>query len=690
MVRRAGLAGLVVVVGVTILGPAEAGHYTDGQADVRRAVDGRNVSIRALGRLERRDVITDLLPFLAADETRAEAANALAQALVGTPLDNVPQGQQEQVVLEALLAAGASELVRNRPLALTSVARSVGRLPYRSADQVRAAEAFLRRVLEQPFPLVNDEPHAGAARGLESLARLSRKVAPLEDDTIDRLRRTARTRSPDRAAEQRNALAALIAAQGVDAETLTVALNDDDVEVRRQAVLSLAGSGSVVADGERVAFIRQSLTDRSFMVRYEAVRAWTRRAVKAHGCQPLLDALNDQSLHVVLVAMDALGEQCLDDQDITDRVTAEARTPPSLGRWQREAHAFLALSKRSPERAGVAMMTFATHTNWQVRMYAARAAAASGDVAMLTRLAADPEDNVADAALPALRKGTGADSDSAFIAALGRPNRTISRGEPARPYQLILTAATALEDAHPTPALASAIQRALVRISAENCETSRDVRMALIDRLGEMGSIAQQPALVPLLKDIDPKVAERAAGVLNKWTGRVWTADAPARPRVDPLASADLAQPYCASVDMAAGRTFRINLNGDQAPLAQQRFISLARRGYYNNLTFHRVVPNFVIQGGSPGANEYCGDCPFMQDEVGLLMHLRGTVGISTRGRDTGDAQIFINLVDNARLDHIYTVFGDVPEPGMSVVDDIQEGDRISRVTILTGAACRR
>jgi cyclophilin family peptidyl-prolyl cis-trans isomerase len=94
------------------------------------------------------------------------------------------------------------------------------------------------------------------------------------------------------------------------------------------------------------------------------------------------------------------------------------------------------------------------------------------------------------------------------------------------------------------------------------------------------------------------------------------------------------------------------------------------------------VVPNFVIQGGSPGANEYMGDGPFMRDEVGLLSHRRGTVGISTRGRDTGDAQIFVNLVDLPRLDHTYTVFAEVIE-GMDVVDAILEGDVIERVEVV-------
>ena len=74
-----------------------------------------------------------------------------------------------------------------------------------------------------------------------------------------------------------------------------------------------------------------------------------------------------------------------------------------------------------------------------------------------------------------------------------------------------------------------------------------------------------------------------------------------------------------------------------------------------------------------------------MRDEVGLAMNLRGTVGLSTRGRDTGDSQFFINLVDSPRLDHDYTVFGFVCASDMAVVDGIQEGDRMRRVTVADG-----
>jgi cyclophilin family peptidyl-prolyl cis-trans isomerase len=89
-----------------------------------------------------------------------------------------------------------------------------------------------------------------------------------------------------------------------------------------------------------------------------------------------------------------------------------------------------------------------------------------------------------------------------------------------------------------------------------------------------------------------------------------------------------------------------------------------------------------VIQGGSAGANEYAGDGPYTRDELTTRAHLRGTVGLSTRGRDTGDAQIFINLVDNIRLDHNYTIFAEVVS-GMEVADALLEGAVIERVTII-------
>jgi cyclophilin family peptidyl-prolyl cis-trans isomerase len=647
------------------------------------SIDVKNAAIRALGRLERRDVIDHLLPSLTDRSTRAEAANALAQAFRGPLILGTPPDRQVQGVLDAFLAAGASEL--NSPLrtALGAVARSIGRLPYANPDQVRSAETFLRDALRKRDPRSGCQP-SDVGRALESLARINRKLFAFEDETTDALRTVVQGLEPKCAGGRRNALAALIAAQKVDAETLKAALGDGDQETRRLGVLALAGSGSVVSDEQRLDWIRSLLSDPSFMVRYEAVRAWTRRGAATRGCAPLLEALSDSSMHVILAALDALGDQCRDATEITDRLASEARTPPNIGHWQREAHAFVALAKRDRERAAIGLMTFATHQVWQVRMYAARAAAIAEDVGVLERLASDPDNNVAEAALAPLRVKVGADSDALFIAALKRTSRSAGEKATARPYQLIRTVAKSLERAQPTRALVDALAGALERISDERCDTSRDARLALIERLGELGSAAQERVLTPLLKDQDVVVADAAAALITAWTGKTALVESPKRMPMS--SSVDERRPAGLRilVEMENGERFDVAMREDTM-LTRARVIALVARGYYDNLTFHRVVPNFVIQGGSPDANEYCGDCDFMRDELGLAMHERGTIGISTRGRDTGDAQMFINLVDNARLDHEYTVFARVcSDRGMDVVDQIQEGDKISRVRVTT------
>ncbi len=134
---------------------------------------------------------------------------------------------------------------------------------------------------------------------------------------------------------------------------------------------------------------------------------------------------------------------------------------------------------------------------------------------------------------------------------------------------------------------------------------------------------------------------------------------------------------------MADGGQFDIRLLVDLAPMSSARFAALAGRGYYNGLTFHRIVPNFLIQGGSPGANEFVGNTRYLRDEVGRTSQARGTVGTSTRGRDTGDAQIYINLVDSPRLDHEYSIFAEVSR-GMDVVDRILEGAVMQTVELVT------
>ena len=123
-----------------------------------------------------------------------------------------------------------------------------------------------------------------------------------------------------------------------------------------------------------------------------------------------------------------------------------------------------------------------------------------------------------------------------------------------------------------------------------------------------------------------------------------------------------------------------------RGPATVARVLRLVRKGWYDGKVFQRVEPNFVIQGGGPDANEYVGADAFMRDELTARTHARGTLGISARGRDTGDGQWFINLVDNPLLDHEYTVFGRI-DRGQKAAEHILEGDRIARVEVIEPAA---
>jgi cyclophilin family peptidyl-prolyl cis-trans isomerase/HEAT repeat protein len=305
----------------------------------------------------------------------------------------------------------------------------------------------------------------------------------------------------------------------------------------------------------------------------------------------------------------------------------------------------------------------------------------SDDGSTLLHLAADADDNVRAAAIAALSRTGRHAHDSVYVSALA-----------AHGYQVVLAAASALEGSQGRSRAVPALLASLDRLSEERRENARDERVAILDRLGEMGSPADGPRIRRYLADFDTTVAAKAATMLGTWTGAAVVAHAVPLPiRPEPLARIFRTRGMQLRITMAAssgGGTILIDLFTDEAPATIARITRLARSHYYDGLTFHRYVPNFVIQGGSPGANEYVGDAQFMRDEPGGHPHLRGTVGISTRGHDTGDAQFFVNLVDNRRLDHDYTVFGRVVS-GMDVVDRIRAGDVMARVEFIGGTIPR-
>ena len=128
----------------------------------------------------------------------------------------------------------------------------------------------------------------------------------------------------------------------------------------------------------------------------------------------------------------------------------------------------------------------------------------------------------------------------------------------------------------------------------------------------------------------------------------------------------------------------KLELYFDQAPLTVMNFISLVKSGFYTGLIFHRVVPNFVIQGGDPRGDGWGGPGYYIRCEYSDEPYIKGTVGIATSGKDTGGSQFFITLSPQPHLNARYTVFGQVTS-GMDVAEQIVRGDTIQQITIEDG-----
>jgi len=124
-----------------------------------------------------------------------------------------------------------------------------------------------------------------------------------------------------------------------------------------------------------------------------------------------------------------------------------------------------------------------------------------------------------------------------------------------------------------------------------------------------------------------------------------------------------------------------IELRFDVAPLTVLTFLELAADGFYDGLSFHRVVPNFVVQGGDPRGDGWGGPDFFIRDEYSELPFRRGTVGIATSGRDTGGSQFFITHSPQPHLNARYTVVGQVTH-GMDVADRLTVGDVIQKIIV--------
>ena len=138
-----------------------------------------------------------------------------------------------------------------------------------------------------------------------------------------------------------------------------------------------------------------------------------------------------------------------------------------------------------------------------------------------------------------------------------------------------------------------------------------------------------------------------------------------------------------AVITLENGNEIRIDFYPEDAPKTVENFVTLAKKGFYNGLTFHRVVPDFVVQGGDPKGNGTGGPGYTIKAEFNKQKHVRGSLAMArSQHPDSAGSQFYITYGPTPHLDGNYTVFGEVTS-GMEHVDRIKQGDRMKSVVIV-------
>jgi cyclophilin family peptidyl-prolyl cis-trans isomerase len=237
--------------------------------------------------------------------------------------------------------------------------------------------------------------------------------------------------------------------------------------------------------------------------------------------------------------------------------------------------------------------------------------------------------------------------------------------------------------------VASAVTPLIAAYRAAQGDDTYVARAAMLAALATIDAAAARPLLDEALADRDWAVRVRAAALLRE--AGVTVDPGSLRPAVleRPMTEREMAwaaaPPYSphAYVETTRG-TIEIELAVLDAPMTVVSFMDLARKGFFNGVPIHRVVPDFVVQDGDPRGDGEGGPGYTLRDELSDVPYLRGTMGMALDGPETGGSQWFITLTPQPHLDAGYTVFGRVVD-GWDVLDRLAPLDTIDRVRIWDG-----
>lgn len=228
--------------------------------------------------------------------------------------------------------------------------------------------------------------------------------------------------------------------------------------------------------------------------------------------------------------------------------------------------------------------------------------------------------------------------------------------------------------------------------AATDKDKANDAKLAILTALAKYKSPPAVETVKAALLDQDHLVRRHAVDLLQQmgagdFSDRIGIVQTGHKQLFYQRVGARLNKKVTATIHTNKG-PITLELFPHDAPLTVDSFVKLARRGFYNNLTFHRVVPNFVIQGGDPRGDGEGGPGYQIRCEINQRPYQRGAVGMALSGKDTGGSQFFITHAPQPHLDGGYTVFGQVTS-GMDVVDKIVRGDVIKKVVIVEAGVTR-
>lgn len=404
--------------------------------------------------------------------------------------------------------------------------------------------------------------------------------------------------------------------------------------------------------------ITWGLADPSYRVRVETINALAR--FKRLDLLPGSLA-EDDSFHVRAAYATAVG--AADDKPTLDRLRAMARDD---GPTVRTA-AIGSLAGRLQDRYATALSSLLDEENWVIRAAAAGAATRIGErgAPVLKAFVNDEDPRVAATALA-----------SVPLDDMEKMRRVFTRAIESDDQSFRAAAVTRI----PEIASPETLGWLVTAYDLSNNDGSTSVRELAVEALAKIETDTSNDLLRNIF-DLDRKyeIREKAAEVLR---GRGIELPDPEPVPYEPPPVRELSPGEDPVVVLETTKgMMEIQVYAQDAPLHAASFVGLVKDGFYDGKIWHRVVSNFVIQGGDPEGNGW-GDAGYsLPDEINRRRYVRGTVGMPKGGKDTGGCQIFITHVPTPHLDGNYTVFGQVIS-GLDVIDATEIGDRILRATV--------